>query len=388
MASPPLLADGTPYSAGLVRRLLGGLAGKQIGRFEDGDFAFTLSGSTVTIAPGRASIPAAATEVGTYLVESLSATVLTLDPADNTRDRFDALVAYVVPPATPEQVGKWYLAIRKGEPAASPAVPNTDNTYHLGTFRIPSAATGLPPSVDDDLRDRISQVVIVGPTQAGYLWPEGAKTGQIWTDWDERRTYVYDGVDWVLINQGIRGYWSPSDVYKPRTDDIIYDRSTDILKRYNGSTFEELDVQKPRGKRWRTAAFQQMNDQGVTVTMQGSRVQGGMTSSTNGLVLPRDGIYRLSLHGYATGISGWRAGFNLTRARSGVSPRGIIVLSYWKQDAQDYMGFAMDDVPLKAGDEITMGGSGAGHTWGVDEMGGARFTVEYVRSLPPGVNPV
>lgn len=396
MDSPPLFSDNTPYPAGLVRRVLGRFIGGLVGRFGNTDFAVTLSGSTVTVAPGRASIPSPATEVGTYFVESTSSTILTLDPADATRDRVDRLVARVAPPLTPTGPGKWFLEIRKGEPSAAPAPPDAGGTYLIAEFLVPKASDGVLPSVVDK-RLAPDQHYLSGLPLFGDTRPTAARFGQVWTSRPDRQTWVFDGVSWVRLNQGVPAYSDTASVVAPYPDQIIFHRAEGSLKRYNGTSFEELAVTTPMGKRWKTEGFQSIPDgdqgglSGGLITVGGSRVSGGMTTAPNGLVVPRDGLYRVRLNGYASAGSNYRASFSVRRDRTSATQEILLYISFDKPDGFDYTGATDDILPLKAGDVLTMWGAstgGAGNAWGVKENAGAGFSAEYVRSLPPGTTPV
>lgn len=390
MDSPPLFADNTAYSAGLVRRLLGRFMGGLVGRFNNADFAVTLSGSTVTVSSGRACIPSPTGETGTYFVEANASTVLTLDPADSTRDRIDVLVAYVVPPPTPADTGKWFLEIRKGDPAASPVAPDVSSTYWIAEFLVPKASDGIQPSVTDR-RLATNQHYLSGPPIFSDEKPTSARHGQVWTDRVNRQTWVFDGVTWVRLNQGLPAYSNVASVIGPYTNQIIYHTTEGVLKRHNGTSFVDLDESVPRGKIWKTSGFQALPDAGVDLSWGSSRSQGGVGVSSVGLTVPRDGMYRIDLYTYSTGGSNWRAGYGVQRVRTSVAERGILYLSYQKVDGQDYTASVTDLLPLKAGDLLKVRGSstgGVGSTWGVSEADGTRMSVEYVRNLPSGLSPV
>ncbi|RSN58847.1 hypothetical protein DMH01_22835 [Amycolatopsis sp. WAC 04182] len=196
MDTPPLFCDGTEYAAGLVRRLLGQMIGDTVGLFGTADFAVSLSGSAVTVAPGRGAIPSGATESGVYLVESTEATALTLDPADSTRDRTDRLVAYAVPPVTGADTGKWFMEIRKGTPAATPVPPETPNAYVVWDFAVPAASKGVNPS-GFDKRFVGGQQMIAGPTITSTERPARGRPGQIWSDGTTGQLWLWNGSAWI-----------------------------------------------------------------------------------------------------------------------------------------------------------------------------------------------
>jgi hypothetical protein len=389
MPSPPVFADGTPYAAGLIRRLLGRMTGTFVGRFNNGDFAAMLDGSTLTVAGGRATLPAPSGETGTYLVEASASTVLSVDPADATRDRIDRVVAYVVPPATPEDQGKWYIEVLKGEPSAAPVAPAADFAYWIGDILVPKASDGVPPTLVDR-RYANQQQYLAGPTTSGETRPTGAlaRFGAVWTDVVNRHTWVFDGASWNRLNQGVPAVTNPSSIHAPYTDQVIVDKGSGTLKRYTGAAFDDVELLKPKGKRWRTAGFHSLTANQATIPMQGSRVQGGVTTSPNGLTLPRDGIYRVWMYAYATGGANWTHQAQVNRLRNAVPDLTVCYLSFWKATGVDYTAYAENEVPLKAADILVLAGAGTDSTWGVDEASGCRLGVEYVSALPSGVSPL
>ncbi|MGA6088205.1 hypothetical protein [Amycolatopsis sulphurea] len=182
-----------------MRRILGQMVAATVGVFGQYDFTVTLSGNSATVSPGQAVIPAAANETGVYIVESTESVALRLDPADSTRDRTDRLVAYVIPPATATDTGRWAMEIRKGAPAASPVPPVVPNAFVVCDFAVPAASKGVVPSVFDQ-RFTESQHYISGPTLAGLKKPPVGRTGQLWMDASSGHVFAWNGSMWAGVS--------------------------------------------------------------------------------------------------------------------------------------------------------------------------------------------
>ncbi|MFD8496209.1 hypothetical protein [Amycolatopsis sp. NPDC059657] len=208
------------------------MTGGTVGIFTATDFQVTLTGSDVSIAPGRAAIPSPATESGVYLVEANAATLLTLDPADATRDRVDRLVAYPVPPATAADTGKWLFEIRKGTPSATPQPPSTSNTYFVWEFTVPAASKGTNPS-GFDKRLTGGQQVISGPTISGLERPAVGRLGQLWIDAATAQIWVFTGTAWVRVSDPTLPRGVIAEVKRSTTDivngEVILERITASL---------------------------------------------------------------------------------------------------------------------------------------------------------------
>lgn len=145
-----------------------------------------------------------------------------------------------------------------------------------------------------------------------------------------------------------------------------------------------------QGKRWRTAGFQTLTNTMVDVTMQSSRVSGGIASTTNGIQLNTDGFYDIRMTTYLSGGSAYHYTMNITRRRSATADLAIVWVQSYKADGGDYVFGVSDILPLKAGDELVMRGDsvgGVGSTWGTSEANGVRFQAIYHRPLA-GATPV
>ncbi|MGW4829528.1 hypothetical protein ACWEOG_18235 [Amycolatopsis japonica] len=300
MDSPPIFADNTEYSAGLVRRIFSRLVGSQVGMFGVSDFAVSLDGSTVTVSPGRVAVPSPATETGVYFVEATASTVLTLDPADATRDRIDRLVAYVVPPATAAERGRWFLEIRKGDPAASPQPPATPAAYVVQDFLVPAQSKGTQPS-GTDRRYSAAQQYISGPSLYGAERPAFNRPGQVWTDSANREAWIYNGATWQRLGPGIQAVANPSEISAPYINQIII-RSTDrALYRWSGTEWlpvADMSGSTPGGE-WRISG-----DQG---TVAGPRliVFPEVITSPQGISVDSSGVFTIQRAGW------WQLALNL-----------------------------------------------------------------------------
>ncbi|MFE0020518.1 hypothetical protein [Amycolatopsis sp. NPDC059021] len=294
MDSPPLFCDNTEYAAGLVRRVLGGFIGDTVGVLAPTDFAVSLSTSGVTVAPGRAAIPAAATETGVYLVEASSATMLTLDPADATRDRVDRLVAYAVPPATAADAGKWFFEIRKGEPSATPQPPEVPNAYVVWDFAVPAASKGVNPS-GFDRRLTGGQQYISGPVISGATKPAAARVGQLWTDTVAGQVWVSTGAVWQRV----------TDPTLPRGVVAEVKRTTE--DRFEGWTLLEritvpLDASRRYRVSWSTNHY--ASNPGPPNGNGAIRIAPGNSISTDSPLIRQSGILKNSTTAQAYELSG------------------------------------------------------------------------------------
>ncbi|MGW0523047.1 hypothetical protein [Crossiella sp. NPDC003009] len=199
MPLPPLLLDGAEYHADPIRRALSALAGDRPGRVAPADLTATLgSDYTLTVTPGRASVPAPADGTGgVYLVESAGPVTLAVTPPHATRDRIDRLVARVMPgqAGTP---GAWYLTVREGEPAASPVPPAAGAALVLYDLWVHSAASGRPIELAD-LRLSHGQQLLAGVTLAGAERPATAPAGTVWTSTTTGQSWATTGQSWRLL---------------------------------------------------------------------------------------------------------------------------------------------------------------------------------------------
>jgi hypothetical protein len=181
-------------------------------------------------------------------------------------------------------------------------------------------------------------------------------------------------------------------LYKPDSTDVV-NVQTDINNNMDTIDTAVQDLRVPtKGKLWRTSAFQALTGTGTDVDFEASRLSGGMTagSGSNGLVVPKSGLYKVSVYGYATGSDLWRAQFTAYRVRSAVADKDITFLGFWKESTFDSAMTADNEVPLAAGDEIRVkasSSSGSGSTWGTDETNGVRLHVEYKGPLN-GATPI
>jgi len=299
MDTPPVFNDNTEYPAGLVRRILSRLAGSQVGMFDISDFAVRLDGLTVTVSPGRVAVPSPATETGVYFVESTDSTVLALDPADATRDRVDRLVAYVVSPATAAEAGRWFLEIRKGEPAASPQAPNVPTSYVIQDFLVPAQSTGIQPSATDR-RYFAAQQYISGPSLYGPERPASSRPGQVWTDSVNREPWFYNGSTWQRLGPGVQAVENPAEITAPYVNQLIL-RSTDrALYRWSGTEWlpvADASGTTPGGE-WRITSDQASGANAKLITFPDTITSPqGLSMDASGVVtINRPGWWQLTLN--------------------------------------------------------------------------------------------
>lgn len=171
--------------------------------------------------------------------------------------------------------------------------------------------------------------------------------------------YKADPNDNVNVEQDIDANWDKAD--------------TELFKLAN----------PPVGKIWRTGGFQPLPaNPGVAIDFEAGRVRNGMTlgAGNNGLVLPLDGFYEVTLNSYYTGGAAYQAMMNVVRVRAATADKPVGFISIWKESGDDYQVSFSDEFPLKAGDELRCKGEstgGVGSTWGTNESSGTRLLVTY-----------
>lgn len=142
-----------------------------------------------------------------------------------------------------------------------------------------------------------------------------------------------------------------------------------------------VTTERPFGHMGRTGGFQAIGTDPTKVLMDAAQVlQGGVTfdNADDSLVVPADGVYRLTVRGYATGSSNYwhdaAAAVNGNRVAQAAC-------RFPKPDTQDYMAGASGLARLAAGDRvslITMRNGTSGSTYGTDGYNGAFVEVEFV----------
>lgn len=142
----------------------------------------------------------------------------------------------------------------------------------------------------------------------------------------------------------------------------------------------------PFGHIGRTAGFQAISGNGSYPTMVSQILKGGMTFSSNGLVVPKNGLYQLTLKGYFTGGGTYSCEMAAT-INSAIVPVGggdsfnaLGNLVGWKGGAQDYSFWSVGHRQLTAGDTIRLWmKSPADSTWGTNGYNGSYLEVRYVQ---------
>jgi len=139
-------------------------------------------------------------------------------------------------------------------------------------------------------------------------------------------------------------------------------------------------TERPMGHMGRTGGFQSIGTDPTKVAMDAAQVlAGGVTfdNANDELVIPRAGLYRVTVRGYATGSSNYwhdvAAAVNGNRLYQAAC-------RFAKPDTQDYIGGASGLARLAAGDRvslITMRNGTSGSTYGTDGYNGAFVEVEY-----------
>ncbi|WP_410591092.1 hypothetical protein [Amycolatopsis sp. lyj-23] len=358
MDSPPVFSDNTEYSAGLVRRILSRLIGSQVGMFGVTDFAVSLDGSTVTVSPGRVAIPSPATETGVYFVEATASTVLTLDPADATRDRIDRLVAYVVSPATASETGRWFLEIRKGDPAATPQAPVIPAAYVVQDFVIPAQSKGIQPSATER-RYSSGQQYISGPSLYGSERPPFNRPGQVWTDSVNREAWIYNGATWQRIGPGVQIVGSTAEVTAPYVNQIVLRATDRVLLRWSGTDWllvADMSGTTPGGD-WSITANQSTSASPKVITFP------NVITSPQGISLDSNGVFTISRPGW------WDFTLNLRYTFASTDKYAMIGASSSNLWAKDSTSGSTLNVNAKASKKLPAGATFSCYSYSQDAAG-------------------
>jgi hypothetical protein len=161
---------------------------------------------------------------------------------------------------------------------------------------------------------------------------------------------------------------------------LVYRTDTGEMQLYNGAAWVvsyDPTVQ-PSGKMWKSGS-QALTTTLDRVTMDTARVRGGVTfdDSAGTLTLPTDGMYEVIVRGSVTGAPGPLGYFAVRRTRSGSADIDWITVHFDKPDTADRAVNAVDVLPLKAGDRLSMrvvSGTVAGSARGATEYDGCVVT--------------
>lgn len=142
-----------------------------------------------------------------------------------------------------------------------------------------------------------------------------------------------------------------------------------------------VTTERPLGHMGRTGGFQTIGTDPTKVTMDAAQVlAGGVTfdNANDELVIPKEGLYRVTVRGYATGSSNY---WHDVAAYLNGSRLFQAACRFTKPDSQDYLAGASGYARLAAGDRVslycTRSGT-SGSTYGTDGYNGAFVEVEYL----------
>lgn len=159
----------------------------------------------------------------------------------------------------------------------------------------------------------------------------------------------------------------------------------------DGTTWHSITAGRISGKMWRTGTAQALTVGGSKIAMSTARVAGGFTfdNANDQLVIPVDGIYRVTQRGAITGNLGYWVRFYATRGRAAVADVSWSAATL-KKEAPDEWANASDELPLAAGDRLSLwvtSDSTAGSVFGSNEYEGTSLTVTYAGPLN-GATPI
>lgn len=152
----------------------------------------------------------------------------------------------------------------------------------------------------------------------------------------------------------------------------------------DGTNWNAVPLATPFGHMGRIAGNFGLTTTGQTVPMEAAQeLRGGMTfeNATDSLVVPRSGIYRITMKLYATGAgSSLKHTMSAHKVSSGaISGAG---LQCQKVDSGDWFTYGTVSMPLVANDKIFLSAAvstGTGNTWGTDGYNGTFLELEYLR---------
>lgn len=219
ITATPLWMEGlTTHEAQDYRSMLDGLLGFKGGLVQSSDFAVTTNNNmTVTVASGKCFVRGTEdTFQGMYYVHSDSNTIVSVDAAHATLNRYDMVVIrirddyYATGPV--EGVD---LFVVKGTPASSPAEPTVPaNSFVLARLTVTAADVSI---ASGDITDRRTTTT----SQAGRFAVKGAfrpvtsstrptanlqAYGDFIVESDSGRLLWYNGSIWMPINSGLHAY--------------------------------------------------------------------------------------------------------------------------------------------------------------------------------------
>lgn len=180
------------------------------------------------------------------------------------------------------------------------------------------------------------------------------------------------------------------DAYLPAVNDVCY-----VL--VNGPDLLVLDRHSapgqapgwPFGHAGRTGGFQDISGgwdvDGRYITCTAQQLRGGFQFSSNGLVIPRRGLYQVSLNGYWSGGGGYTGLASVVRNSTSTPPPVSARLMNCfgdKGTAQDATAYNQVTVALNAGDVLRLWQIGPNSAWGTTGYDGAFFSAEYRGTAP------
>lgn len=147
--------------------------------------------------------------------------------------------------------------------------------------------------------------------------------------------------------------------------------AADVEAALSGSPFGHVGI---------TSGFVTITN-GLFPTMASQVLRDGMIFSSNGLVVPKTGLYEIVTKSYFTGGSAYSASWGPTLNSTAIPPTNIVGGSglLWKADSADYSGWAVVRTQLNAGDTIRLYMKGTASTWGTNGYDGSFLEVLFLQ---------
>ncbi len=227
--STPVFIQAGSHPAALVRRALGGMLGHRGGILTPYDLLVSQrsAGANMSIDVGEGMVAVLGQESayqGTYIVEARGITNLSISAADATLARRDLVIVRVRDSEYSGGTDEASIEVVTGTPSGSPSDPAlpSGTVFVLARVAVAAGATSISSGSITDLRrtyaaDQYGLMTAAGGTRicTSGTRPSDPHAGMTIFEIDTNRTYVCNGVAWVLMSTG--GAYTP---YTPTLGNI------------------------------------------------------------------------------------------------------------------------------------------------------------------------
>lgn len=208
--NPPLHLTNDGAAAADMRRFHAALFGDESGVLDASYLEVTeraVVGMGVAVSTGSAIIPGTlGTNQGSYFVEALSPSDVSLTASDPTNPRIDLIVAEILDQDYSGTANEWRLRAVAGTPAASPSAPaQPDSTIVLASVLVSAGATTITNANITDERRNYGQLLPVHAGARGVIdctsstRPTSTHDGMLIWETDTDRLLIRDAGAWVRL---------------------------------------------------------------------------------------------------------------------------------------------------------------------------------------------